>query len=124
MRAEDRCPAIDSVSSNEAGTAAWTRRTLSTIGLKLFRESTALTSCVAIVAEACATRLDRFGENRDNSVVNCVDLAFRQRLSCARGVDSRAPQRLVGVDVSNPRDFSLIHQNLFYCLCRAPNNAR
>jgi hypothetical protein len=109
---------------NELRSAPHARLSTATVRLKFFGESSSLAPGVAIIAEARASCLDRFPEYRDNLPMKWSDFIGGERTSGARRVDARAPQRLIGEDVSNSRDLSLIHQDLLYRLTRTPNNAR
>src|SRR6266513_3743280 len=101
MRAKDRCATVYHMGADETRAAPEARLTLSAVSLELFGKAPALSPRVAVIAEAGTARLDRFGQHRHDRIVERVGFVGRERSCGSRGVNAGAPQRLVGVDVTD-----------------------
>src|SRR4029079_7350100 len=102
-RAAHGCPSVDCVCPDESRTAPHASLATASVRLKLFCKSAALASRIAVVTKARSSRFNRLLENVDDFAPQKLNLFRSDRLRCAGRVDTRAPQRFIGVDVSNSR---------------------
>jgi hypothetical protein len=72
---------------------------------------------VLVVAQTRAAVRDCLAQNRDDTNVQTCHLARRQRRGTSQGMDPRAPQRLVGVNVAQPREKALVEQQWLDAPC-------
>jgi hypothetical protein len=110
--------------SHEPGAAAHARLARPAICGEPFDEATALPLRVSIVAKARPPVRDRFGENGDDLVSQARRLIGLDASCRARRIDSRAPERLVRIDVSDACHNTLVHQHLFDRGPRTPKKYR
>src|SRR5512141_1678608 len=100
------------MSADQSAATAKAGKSFTAICLEFLGESASLSFGIAVVSEACAAENDRLVEHIDDLVAQHVCFVVGQG-ACGPGrIDSRAPERLIGVDVSDSRDSVLIHQDL------------
>ena len=63
-----------------------------------------------VVVDRAAAPFHRFGEYSAQCVVQPVDIVAPKSAGVAEGVETRPPQRFVGVDVAHPGEEILVHQ--------------
>src|SRR5690606_16896333 len=123
VRAEDSRAAIHGVRPDQARATPRARESFPSVHLQERGEGAALSARVAIVAEARSACPDRLLEERRDDIVQPLNLFAVQSAPLARGIYPGAPERLVRVDVPDPYDPALIHQQLLHRLRRPVEDA-
>lgn len=116
--------AVDHVGADEPGAAAGARLTGASVHREALDEAASRPLGIAIIAKAGTARGNRFPEHGDKGIAEGYGFVCSDVTTRARGIDTGAPERLVRIDVSNPRNRPLIHQKLLDRLSGSPKKAR
>ncbi len=68
---------------------------------------------IAEVIDSCSSRINASSEGSNDSLAQSGRLLLRKLGWPAKWIDLRSKQRLIGVDVADPGDLSLIEQKRF-----------
>src|SRR5262249_4733977 len=85
------------------------------IDLQAIRESSRAAFRVAIVAKRGATPANRVAQDYRNELGDARDLLTLQAAGAASRTDARAIEHLRGVDITDPGDDALIHDQVLDC---------
>src|SRR5581483_1120211 len=124
MGTEDRRPPVDRMRADQSRAAPRARSPGPPICLERGGKRPALASGVTVVPKARPARRDGRGQHTDNLVAQPRGVRGRELPRLARGIDPRAPERLVRVDVADAGDEPLVHERLLDRLPRARKKLR